>query len=250
VNKKCVSAVVVALCGLATTAVAAPIPVTDTPVPDRDAVLLSNGLVPLDMSGTAVGASMTGANNNTYSVPFVGPFGNYAGTLSVEVFGNTSVPGPGLNDVVLVYTFIGDFAANPIESFHFGIDSSLELDIADIVGPGVTHGRVDADSTPGQLSPGVTVFDNGGANDTWFFDYGATDTLGGGSSETLTWYMRTGGDIKLNFVPVEVLDFGGVTIDTLAPIINPNQPDLDVPAPGALALMGLAGLAAARRRRK
>lgn len=230
---------------------------------DRAAVGIGSTYTPLDLSGLAY---LTGSltTSNSYSQSFTGPGGNYSGRLTVEVFGNVGVPSSALNEVVLLYTFVGDGApltrSNGAEDFIFGVDSSVEIDYTSLVG--ATHGKVTNESSlqVGQLNPVVSVNDNVG-NDTFRFNYnpaggtGRLVELGGntagspGATETFSWYVRTTGDVALNFVDVDIADFGFVTIRSLSLVNNPGQPDLGVPAPGSFALVGLAGLAAARRRR-
>jgi hypothetical protein len=209
-------------------------------VADRP-TLLAGTPVPLDLSSRG----LTGTNGNEFVAPISSV--SFSGELKVEVFGNAPAFTTGLNDVVMIYTFTGDSNIFGIEGFSFGVDSSVEIDFADINGS--TQGRVTADVTGGQADPGVTVTDNVGSNDTWDFDYTSDNIGGADGDETFTWYIRTGGDIDVSFVDVLVTDFGGITIQAPALVNRGGGNDLDVPAPGVASLLGLAGLAAARRRR-
>lgn len=224
------------------------ISVTNNPVVDR-ATLLS-GRVPLDLSGVTfvnAGPGTLDAANGVYSQNFSnGIF--YSGNLSVEVFGNVGTPGNSLNEVTLIYTFTGN-GPSAIERFVMGINGSSNLDFTDLAA--ATHGRITADTSLGQGDAAVDLIDNsgGGQNDNLIFNY-ASDNLGGPSlSETYTWYVRAAGDVAVNFVDVEISDFGFAFAKTLSLVDIPGQPDLNVPAPGAAALLGFAGLAASRRRR-
>ncbi|MDX2114963.1 MAG: hypothetical protein SFZ24_04980 [Planctomycetota bacterium] len=225
---------------------------------------IGSSLQPLDLSSVGyLNGSLTTANS--YSQNFVGPGGNYSGNLKVEVFGNVGLPSAALNEVVLVYTFTGDGApanrANGAEDFEFGVDTSVEVDYTVLTN--ATHGKISAESSlqPSQLDPLVTINDILVGNDTFKFNFnpaggtGRLVELGGntasvpGSTETFTWYVRTTGDVALNFVDVRISDFGFVTIRSLSLVNNPGQPDLNVPGPAAAGLLGLAGLVAGRRRR-
>lgn len=239
-------------------------PITNNAVSSRAALGVGGLFQTLDLSAlNYLTGSLT--TSNSYSQTFTGPGGNYSGRLTVEVFGNVATPGPGLSDLLLIYTFTGDGApvtrVNGAESFEFGVDTSVEVDFAALTA--ATHGRINSESSLqfGQLDPAVDLNDFVSGNDTWKFDYnpaggsGRLVELGGntasapGATETYTWYVRSTGDVALNFVDVRITDFGAVTIKSLALVNNPNQPDLTVPGPGAAALMGLAGLVGLRRRR-
>ena len=116
-----------------------------------------------------------------------------------------------------------------------------------------THGSIGDLTSPGQASPLVDLLDNSGvpANDTMVFDFLPTaDVLGGpGTTETFSWYIMSSADVAINLVNVEVRDFGAVTFQSLSLVSNPGQPDLNVPAPGSIALLlGATGLMARRRR--
>ncbi len=222
--------------------------ITNNPVADR-ATLLS-GRVPLNLSAVSfinAGPGSLDAANGVYSENFSnGPF--YTGTLSVEVFGNVANPGIGLNEVTLIYTFTGN-GPSAIEQFVMGLNGSSNLDFADLAS--ATHGRITGDTTFGQGDAVVDLIDNsgGGQNDNMIFSY-QSDNLGGPSlTETYTWYVRASGAVAVNFVDVEISDFGFAFARTLTLVDIPGQPDLNVPAPGAAALLGFAGLAASRRRR-
>jgi hypothetical protein len=235
-------------------------------VPDRATLGVGTTLSPLDLSALPY---LTGSltTSNSYSQAFAGSGNNFTGTLSVEVFGNVGTPGPGLNDLLMIYTFHGDGAplirANGAEGFEFGVDTSVEIDYSDLIA--ATHGNITGDSSlqAGQLNPAISVNDFISSNDTFNFDYtnagtvtGRLGELGGnttslpGASEDFVWYVRTSGNVAVNFVDVRVTDFGGVTIRSLSLVNNPGQPDINVPAPGiAGALLGFGALAAGRRRR-
>lgn len=226
-------------------------------VATRASLGIGSTLVPLDVSGLGYLNGVINDGTNAYIQPYTGAGSNFTGTLRAEVFGNVGTPNSAsLNDVMIVYTFVGNVALTGAETFDFGIDSSTQVDFARLAA--ATQGRIDADTAVevGQLDPVVTLFDNTGSNDTFNFNWNAAggstslNRLGGSQAETFTWYVRTSGDVKLNFVNVLITDFGGTTIQSLALVDNPGQPDLNVPAPGVATLLVSAfGVMGVRRRR-
>jgi len=204
------------------------------------------GLVPLDLS--SVVGSIGGANNNVWSQNFTSSVpGAYTGTLTATVYGNVGAPGASLTDIAIIYEFVGN-GPSAIDQFQFGIDGGASLDFDDTLRG--THGTVLELTTPGQLSPLVVLANGGGSNNTLTFDFAAAgDPLGTGGTQSLGWYVSNDAAVQINLVDVVITDFGNATAQTLAFTDIPGQPDIGVPAPGAIALFGM-GLAAASRRRR
>lgn len=216
--------------------------------PDLATLLATESLLPLSLAAYP-GLSVTLDTPNSFSDTFANaPF--YSGTLSVEVYGNQAVPGPSLDTVMLVYTFTSDAGgAQGLEAFEFGVNSSLDLDLAPLSpANGADHYRVEAGSTGSQANPDIDLFDNPGASpDTWLFNY-APNAEALGPGEQLTWaVVLEGADFAINAVNVRVTDLGFKDIQTLAPVLGSGQPNL--PTPGAVGLLAVAGLAGSRRRR-
>jgi hypothetical protein len=221
-------------------------PVTNNNVPDRATVL--GGFTPVNMTADpTVGASFTG---NTFTTNITGPDLDVDYTL--EVFGNTGSLGAGLTDVLFIIT-VENSGISGLEDIAYGVNSSIELDLAGLGNLSTGQGQIDNETT-NEVAPLVSTQPGGlGGPDTWLFDYnGAGNDLGGGGaagSEVATWYVRTSGDIAFNFVNAQFTNFVTIEGEVMLPVLNPNQPDIGVPTPGAAALLGLAGLVATRRRR-
>lgn len=229
-----------ALAALAMAAGAQAVIITDNPVATQAAAIGS--LSTLDLSGVVSGLT----TNNSYSENFA--VAAYSGTLSATVYGNAPVGSAALTEVLIVYRFVGN-GPDGIDQFTFGLDSGANLDYGDYLA--ATHGSIGDLRTAGQSNPIVELNDNVNTNDTFRFDFlGAGDRLGTiGVTETFGWYVRASGDIQIGFVDVLVTDFGSAFPRTLGLVNVPGQPDLNVPGPGAAALLGLGALVAGRRRR-
>lgn len=226
---------------LAISSHAAGVVITNNAVANQSDV--TGGLVALDLSGLIPGLTTTNSLTSNFST------GGFTGSMTATVFANQGAPGSGLNDLVIVYQFTGN-GPTALDKFTFGQDTGLNLDFSDLLS--ATHGSIGELTTPGQLAPIVELFDNSliPQNDSLIFDFlAAGDQLGSGGTETFGWYIRTSGDVAINLVDVEVVDFGGAVFQTLAIVSNPGQPDLSVPGPGsAVLILGAGGLLARRRR--
>jgi hypothetical protein len=239
----------VGLLALAGTSLGAAVPLNNVATEASFASLetsLGVALTPIDMSAQPIPATtgLNAQNNVLVSTFNAGAF--YSGTLTTEVFGNQSTTGPGLTDVVLKYTFVGN-GPQGIDTFDFGLDDGTVLDYGDL--QAATHGRINALSSAGQLTPGVTI-DNSG-NTTLDFSFAASaDTLGSaGVTETFTWYVAASGAVKVNVVDVSIADFQGTTAKALSLTTTIGQQDLDLPAPGVFTGIAGLGLLGLRRRR-
>lgn len=63
-------------------------------------------------------------------------------------------------------------------------------------------------------------------------------------------YIQTTGAVDVGEVDAAIQDGGVSYARVLAPVDDPNSPDLDVPEPASLSLLGLGALALIRRRRR
>ncbi len=237
------AAAVVAIAGSASAATISPVDRADFSALE---VALGTSLVPIDMSAepiTASGGGLNPQNNVLTSAYSASPF--YSGTLISEVFANQGSIGSGVNTVVIKYTFISDnVSAQNIDSFNFGTNSGVAIDLVDV--EGATHGSLLADNVSRAANPAVTT-DSFGGNNTLDFNYASTDPLNAG--DVHTWYVAADGAVRINVVDVTISDFVGATAQALIFTTTDGQDDLNIPAPG-VATLGVLGLAAASRRRR
>lgn len=248
-NTIVVSAAIAALGASASAAVV----LTDTPLAlDVPGFLTAQSLVPINLAGQSpiLDSALTGTGGNGVNQlvsSFSAAFGLFSGTLTSTVYSNQSLPGLGVNQVAIVYEFVGN-GPSGIDFFNFGLNTGQALDYNDIIN--AVHGRLTdaAATTPGQLVQAVA--DNTGLNPTLEFDFEQFGKLGGPSTtERLTWYVIAGGDVRVNVVDVGVIDAGTATAQALAFTTTPGQDDLNVPAPGA-AIIGVMAIGLASRRRR
>ncbi len=237
------AAAVVAIAGSASAATISPVDQADFAALEAS---LGTSLVPINMATepiVSLGGGLNGQNNVLTSTFDSTPF--YSGTLISEVFANQSAIGPGVNTVVIKYTFISDGTSfENIDSFNFGTNSGVAIDLTDV--EAATHGSLLADNVSRAQNPLVTT-DSFGGNNTLDFNFLATEQLGPG--DTHTWYVAATGDVRVNVVDVTISDFVATTAEALIFTTTDGQDDLNVPTPGVAAL-GAIGLAAASRRRR
>lgn len=242
---KIVMATVVGVLGLGAVAHASITPITNDDVSNFADLGVSTQL---NLTGVVTGIGGAGSNTfvSTFNSADNGGLGFVQGTLTSEVFGNVAAPGGSLTDVVIKYTLTNS-GFDQIDEFDFGVNTNTNLDANDLTKPQTSQGRINGESNS-LFTPNVFV-DTTSSNTLWTFDFEAA--LGVlASGETLTWYVKTDGEVAIQLVDVTVKNAEDAEAQALS-FVDPNagQPDLGVPAPGALALMGLAGLAATRRRR-
>lgn len=252
-NTIVVSAAIAALGASASGAVV----LTDNPLAlDVPGFLTAQSLVPINLAGQSplLDSALTGTGGNGVNQlvsNFSAAFGVFTGTLTSTVYANQSLPGLGVNEVAIVYEFVGN-GPSSIDIFNFGLNTGQSLDYNDIIN--AVHGRLTdpAVTTPGQFVQAIA--DNSIPASPiveFLFEDGLDPGLGAASTtERLTWYVIAGGDVRVNVVDVGVVNAGTATAKALAFTTTPGQDDLNVPAPGAAVLGVMAiGLASRRRRR-
>jgi hypothetical protein len=242
---KTVTAIAAVMAG-AGVASAAIVPISNSSINDFSALELGFTPTPIDLSSFTP-AVLGSANNNALVSEF--NTGLYTGRLISEVFANVGSAGTGVQDVVIKYTMQVDAGSfDGLDFVAFGVNAGTNLDAQDLIN--ATHGRVISESTVGQLDPAVSVDD--ASNVVFEFNFAAvSDKLGGNpaAGETFTWYVRSDGAVKVNVVDVTFQDGIPSNGNALAFVDIDGQADLNVPAPGSVALLGLGGMVAARRRR-
>jgi hypothetical protein len=63
-------------------------------------------------------------------------------------------------------------------------------------------------------------------------------------------YVTTTGAVDVDVVSAAIQDGGVAWCEVLAPVDDPENPDLNVPEPACLTLLAIGGLAVLRRRRQ
>ncbi len=203
-----------------------------------DLSTLTAGLQVLDLSTLGL--------TNGMNIPFTGPA--YSGSITATVYGNDAIFTPGLSDVVVVYDFLGTGEPTPIEAMEFAVNGgNIDLNFAEL--DGGVMGRIDALSDVALIADPILTFNPGPANDSLLFEWGSAGLGDVFLAQGYSWYTRTTGAIDLGLINVEVRNAGSVTTQTLGVIDDPSQPNLNVPAPGSLAVFGLAAGALFKRRR-
>ncbi len=219
-------------------------PITDSPAAD----LTSLGITTeLNLSGNGLGTSGPNFNILTSSFADTVTGSLVAGTITSEVFANVSTPGSSLTDVVIRYTLTNS-GIDSIDAFDFGVNGGSALDATDILR--ADQGTLTNATSAGQVSPAVSI-DTLASNPLWKFDFadaGTLDQLAPG--ETFVWYVKSDGDNAIGVVDVVVQNAVPAIGQALAFVdSNSGQPDLNVPAPGAVVL-SVFGVAFATRRRR
>ncbi len=209
---------------------------TRSDVPDL--ATLTSGLQVLDLSALGV------VNGETIAFDWTA----YSGSITATVYGNSDIFTPGLTDVVVVYEFSGTGEPTPIEAIEFAVNSgNLDLNFAEL--DGGTMGRIDSLSDVFLTGDPLLTYNPGNANDSLLFDWGTSGLGDPFVTQSFGWYTRTTGAIDIGYIDAEIRNAGSVMSLTIGVIDDPSQPNLNIPAPGSLAMLGLSAGVLTRRRR-
>ena len=168
----------------------------------------------------------------------------YSGTITSRVY--TDVPTPPVSAVTFVWDIQIDGTANtPVEDVTIAATGTqLDLRIGEIIAG--TNGYISGTTTevPGTAEATNNVFPT---VDELFYEWLAGNTIGANDRATL--FVTTTGAVDVDQVSVAFQDLGGASALVLAPVDDPDNPDMNVPEPATLTLLGLGFAAFLRRRR-
>ncbi len=194
-------------------------------------------LVPLS---TVVDESGFGTLHDSLSSPFNG--GDFVGTLDSRVYVDT-IPATQVTfvfdlQVTLAFSGVWDMtiAATGIQN---------DLRIGEIIGG--TNGYISGTTTndPDNVDAINNVYP---VLDELFYEWLSGNELTTGSRATL--YITTTGAVDIGVVSAAIHDGGTASALVLAPVDNPSSPDMNVPEPVSLAILGAGGCLVLLRRRR
>lgn len=184
------------------------------------------------------------------SSSFVG--GSFAGTLDSYVYVDQY---PFTNTAYFVWDIQVTLASSPVSDLTIAADigaGQFDLKIGEIIANIGQHGAIyDPLESPVRKIPDSAdainrVFPN---PDEIAYSWLGANELSTGDRATL--YIKTSGAVDVGQINAAVQD-GGVApiVLLLAPVDDPSSPDLEIPEPVTLALLGIGSVALIRRRRK
>ncbi len=213
-------------------------------------------LVAAVLAVTGAAQALPGANDLTplSSVPNEGGFGIQIGSLS------SPYAAGGFFGVLDSRVFVD---ALPASQVTFVYDLQVTVAVTEVVDLSIAATGVQNDLRIGEIIAGVNGYVSGTTTkipnsatawdntfptvDELVYEWNSGNGLLSGGRSTL--YVQTSGAVDIGQVSAVVQDTGTATALVLAPVDDPNQPDLDVPEPASLMLLGAGGLALLRRRR-
>ncbi len=168
----------------------------------------------------------------------------YSGTITSRVYVDSIVT---FNDAVtFVWEVQIDGTANtPVEDMTIAAaGAQLDLRIAAIIAG--TNGYITGSTN---VVPAIAEARNNDypTADELFYEWASGSQIGPDDSATL--YVTTTGGVDVGQVDVAFQDLGGATATVLAPVDDPDSPDMNIPEPATLTLVSLGFVAMLRRRR-
>ena len=182
---------------------------------------------------------------------FIG--GSFRGTISSYVYVDQY---PYTNTAYFVWDIQVTLASSPVADMSIAADLGVgqhDLKIGEIIANIGQHGVIyDPLESPVRKIPDLAdamnrVFPD---PDEVAYRWLGANEIGTGERSTL--YLKTSGAVDVEQINAAIRD-GGVTTTTLlvlAPVDDPSSPDLEIPEPATLALLGIGSVALIRRRRE
>ena len=162
---------------------------------------------------------------------FVSEYSTYSGTITSRVY--TDTPDLPANAVTFVWDVMMDGTSIlPVEDMAIAsTGAQLDLRIAEIIAG--TNGYVSGTTTniPDTAEATDNVFPT---VDDIFYEWIGANLLGANDRATL--YVTTTAEVDIGQINVALQNAGGSSALILAPVDDPNNPDMNVPEPASIAL--------------